>query len=401
MPNSSTPGPQRPSSTTCVHAGRRPSEADSGVVTAIDRSSTYLLDEAAYEKIRAGRGHQARIYSRYGNPTVETLERRVAALEGAEVCRAFGSGMAALHAMLLATCARGGPGHVVAASSLYGGTRELLERGWRELGGRVTFVDLGDPVALRAALAEDARALMCESIANPTLELADLPALAALAHQHQALLLVDATFASPVLQRPLDHGADLVMHSASKYLGGHSDVIAGVVSGRAELMDSVEAWRRRAGGVLDPEPAYLLERGVKTLALRMRAHCESARAVAAALAAHPQVSRVTYPGLDGFPQRDLAEQLLTDTGGMIFFVVEGGDEAALAVLDRLRLAIPAASLGGVETLVCTPATTSHAAMSPAERLAIGIPPGAIRISVGIEEAAELIEDFTQALGALA
>jgi cystathionine beta-lyase/cystathionine gamma-synthase len=367
-------------------------------VTPIDRSSTYLLDEAAYAKIRAGRGHEARVYSRYGNPTVETLERRVAALEGAEVCRAFGSGMAALHAMLLATCARGGAGHVVAASNLYGGTRELLSTGWRELGGRVTFVDLFDEAALRAALADDARALMCESMANPTLELADLPALAELTRAHGALLLVDATFASPALQRPLALGADLVMHSASKYLGGHSDLIAGLVSGRAELMESVESWRRRAGGVLDPEPAYLLERGVKTLSLRVRAHCERARELAAALAGHPRVLKVVHPSLEDFPQRELAARLLADTGGMIFFVVEGGDEAALALLDRLQLAIPAASLGGVETLVCTPATTSHAAMTSAERHAIGIPPGAVRISVGVEEAADLIADFTQALG---
>jgi cystathionine beta-lyase/cystathionine gamma-synthase len=235
-------------------------------------------------------------------------------------------------------------------------------------------------------------------MANPTLELADLPALAELTRAHGALLLVDATFASPALQRPLALGADLVMHSASKYLGGHSDLIAGLVSGRAELMESVESWRRRAGGVLDPEPAYLLERGVKTLSLRVRAHCERARELAAALAGHPRVLKVVHPSLEDFPQRELAARLLADTGGMIFFVVEGGDEAALVLLDRLQLAIPAASLGGVETLVCTPATTSHAAMTSAERHAIGIPPGAVRISVGVEEAADLIADFTQALG---
>lgn len=384
-------------STTCVHGGPRPTSARPGVVTGIDLSSTYLLGEEQYAEIRAGRGHEARVYSRYGNPTVEALELRIAALEGAEHSRMFASGMGALHGMLLASCARGGAGHIVAATTIYGGSREFLSTVWNDLGGRTSFVDLEDEAALEAALADDARGLLCESMANPTLEISDLPGLSQRCARHGVPLLVDATFATPILQRPLELGASLVMHSASKYLGGHSDLIGGVVSGGGELMGRVEAWRRRTGGVMDPQAAFLVERGVKTLALRVRAQAANARALASALAAHPRVARVVYPGLPDFVHAKRATELLSDTGSMIFFELQGDDDLALKLLSELRLAIPAASLGGVETLVCTPATTSHAAMTTEERESVGIAPGAVRVSVGIEERADLIADFSRAL----
>ncbi|MCB9916473.1 MAG: aminotransferase class I/II-fold pyridoxal phosphate-dependent enzyme [Planctomycetes bacterium] len=388
--------PESPcTSTHCVHAGARPDAARPGVVPALELSTTYVLDDAAYALVRAGRGGDARIYARYGNPTIEALEARLAALEGAAAARVFASGMAALHGLLGAACAEGGAGHVVAARTIYGGTRDFLTSVWPAMGGRATFVDVEDAAALEAALADDARALLCESIANPTLEVADLPALAARCRAHGALLLVDATFATPALQRPLAHGADAVMHSASKYLGGHSDLLGGVVAGPAPLLARVDLWRRRTGGVLDPQVAHLLDRGLKTLALRMRAHCDGALRFAEALRAHPRVAHVRHPLLGAHAER--ARRLLHAGGGMVLLEVDGDEDAALRVLGALELALPAASLGGVETLVCTPATTSHAGLTTDARAALGIAPGAIRVSVGIEEPDDLVADFRRAL----
>lgn len=378
-----------------IHAGRRPGAGDPAVVMPIYQSSTFVPDEHDHALVREGREFESRFYSRYGNPTVVCAERRIADLERAEGTRLFASGNAAMHATLMALGLPGG--HVVAAARLYGGTRGILDRCLVPAGGAVTYVELDDERALAAAFRPETRVLLCESIANPTLEVADVPLLARLAHAHGASLVVDATYATPILQRPLELGADVSLHSASKYLGGHSDLLAGAVSAGGARLRAITDWRRDAGGCLDAHGAFLVERGVKTLALRMGAHCAGARALAEFLVAHPAVRSVRYPGLADFEHHERAKRLLSDAGGMLLACLEADDAGAARVLERLEIAVAAPSLGGVETLVSLPALNSHAGLSEGERLALGIPPGAVRISVGIEDPADLIADFARAL----
>ncbi len=382
-------------STRCVHAGRRPSGADPGVAPPLVRSSTFAFDAAASHALAEGRDGEVWIYSRTRNPTVELVEARVAALEGAERCAAFASGMGALCGALFALLAPGG--HLLADRALYGGTRALLDGLLSQLGLSVTYVDLEDAAAFQAALRPNSRAVLCESVTNPLVRVRDVPTLAARAHAHGLRLLVDATFASPLLQRPLELGADLVMHSASKYLGGHSDLIAGVLSGPREPVERARQWRRYGGACLDPDTAYLLERGIKTLPLRMRAAGEGATHLAAALDQTPGVRAVHHPTLPPHPDHGRWARLLAGPPAMLAFEVEGGDEAARAALQRLRVALDAPSLGGVETLCCLPAITSHAGQTAAEHAASGIVPGLVRVSVGVEDAVDLVRDFRQAL----
>ncbi|MFT7671349.1 MAG: cystathionine beta-lyase/cystathionine gamma-synthase [Planctomycetota bacterium] len=392
------PQPDQQPATLCVHAGRRPQAGDSAVVTPIYQTSTFLPSEADYELVKEGRGFESRVYSRYGNPSVVVPELRIAALEGAEEARLFSSGNAAMHAVVMSTALPAG--HVLAASKLYGGTRAQLDSCLQAAGGSVTYVDFDDRDLLRDAFQSNTRLLICESLANPTLEVADIPFLGELAHANNALLAVDATFATPIHQRPLELGADLVIHSASKYIGGHSDLIAGAVAGPGKLMSRVTSWRTNAGGCLDPHAAFLIDRGLKTLALRMAAHCSGASALAEFLESHEAVECVRHPSLESFPQKARAAELLSGMGGMLFFTLKGSDEDAAHLLSNLRLAVPAASLGGVETLVNQPALTSHAGMSESERTFAGIPPGSVRVSVGIEGPEDLIADFDQALSSL-
>ncbi|MDP6839244.1 MAG: aminotransferase class I/II-fold pyridoxal phosphate-dependent enzyme [Planctomycetota bacterium] len=388
----------------CVHAGYRPrtdgAPEERAVAPPLSRSSTFLLDDDVYDRILAGRWSEDYLYTRYRNPTLDVAARRLAALEGAERSLLFASGLAALHAAVLGSVPAGG--RIVAANQLYGGSWDMLREGFGGLGFEVHFADVTEPASfartLEQAGADGADLFLCESVSNPVMALADIPALAAAAHQAGAKLLVDATFATPLGQRPLELGADLVMHSASKYLGGHSDLIGGAVSGSETHTDGVWTWLRRAGGCMDPTGAWLLDRGMKTLALRMDAHAERATALARFLASHPAVAAVHYPGLESHPQAALAERMLDLPGGMLSFEMAGGDGEALALMRRLRLPLEATSLGGVESLVSLPFNTSHARMSAEERLAVGIRPGLVRISVGIEDSADLVADFAQALG---
>lgn len=364
-------------------------------MTPIYQTATFVPGPEDLALLAEGKPAETRFYSRYGNPTVAALERRIAILEGAEEARCFASGNAAMHATLMALALPGG--HVVAAEKLYGGTRQILDRCVVAAGGGVDYVDFEDREALASATRDTTRVLLCESIANPTLEVADLPFLGELARARGARLVVDATYASPILQRPLALGADVVVHSATKYFSGHSDLVAGVCAGDGAVVESITSWRMNAGACLDPHAAFLIDRGIKTLALRMQAHTAGAQALAEFLSRHPRVSQVNYPGLPSSPHHERARSLLNGMGGMVLFAIDGDDAEASQLLERLEIALVAPSLGGVETLVSQPALTSHAAMSGEERAALGIPPGSIRVSVGIEDPEDLIEDFRSAL----
>ena len=371
-------------STRAVHAGGRIAP-DAPVVTPVYESATFFTDPAPSGEVR---------YTRYGtNPNHERLGERIAALEGAERALPLASGNAAM-ALALLSCTGAG-GHIVALRTLYGGTLRLLQRELPRLGIETTFVDgEGD---WSAALRATTRAVLLEVPVNPTLRVPDVEAAAAAARAAGVPLIVDATFATPINFRPIEHGADVVMHSATKYLGGHSDVTAGVLAGSAALIGEVRERLISFGPVLDPHATWLLERGVKTLAVRMQRHNENGLAFAHHFEGHPAVSRVVYPGLPSHPDHERATGLFDGFGGMVSLVVRGGDEAALAMMGRLRLMCAAPSLGGVETLVSMPRHTSHAALTDEQRLGLGIEPGFVRVSLGIEDVADLIADVEQAL----
>jgi cystathionine beta-lyase/cystathionine gamma-synthase len=385
--------------TVCIHGGRRATRESPAVVAPVVNSTTFLLDDAAYARMTDGRTEEALIYTRIRNPSLDVVQDRIALLEGAERAIVFASGMAAIHAVLMSRVKSGSK--IVAHTELYGSTWDLLHNYLRPLGIDTRFVDLSDANARERAIADAKPDIVyCESISNPTMHVSDVRGIASTAKKHGAITVVDATFATPILQRPLALGADLVVHSATKYLGGHSDLIGGVACGSKALMKPVFRWMQLAGGCMDPHPAFLLDRGLKTLPLRMRAHCVNAAEIAERLAKHPRVADVLYPGLAKHRSHAVArEQLASEVGfgGMLSFVVKGGDAAALRCIRALELALEASSLGGVETLVSLPFNTSHARLSAAERGAAGIPPGLVRVSIGIEDVEDLWQDFEQAL----
>lgn len=394
MADAPSPRGLRPA-TLCVHGGE--SGPGAPLAPPIVRSSIFRLDDAAYAARAAGQGDRVRCYTRETNPTLEAVEARLAALEGAERALLFASGQAALHALLMAVLERGD--RVVAFRQIYGGTLDLSKLLLPKLGVELERIDANDLGTLERLCDERLRLVLCESLSNPLTLVADLPAVARLlrARAPRALLAVDATLASPLGQRPLALGADLVWHSATKYLGGHSDLIGGVVAGSAERLKPVWLWRTKAGGCMDPDPAYLLDRGVRTLALRLAAQSASALALARVLARHPRVLRVHHCGLEDHPHHALARALLRHTGGLFSFVVRGGDEEALRVIRRLALFAEAASLGGVESLASRPRDLSQVGLSEEERARAGLEPGLIRLSVGIEDPADLEADLLQAL----
>jgi len=382
--------------TRCIHAGYRATPQSPSVVSPLVQSTTFLLDDASYRHMVEGRVEQALIYTRLGNPTLDVVQQRLASLEGTEHALVFASGMAAIHAALMSCLPRGGS--IVAHRELYGSAWDLMANQLAPYGIRTQIVDLDDPEARKAAFAQHKpQVVYCESVSNPTLHVADLPAIARDAHAAGAKLLVDATFASPALQRPAELGVDLVLHSATKYLGGHSDLTAGVVAGSRADLKPIYRWLQLAGGCLDPHSAALLERGLKTLPLRMQAHCANASGLASHLAGHPKVASVLHPSLVAHRSHATAKRVLPDFGGMLSFVVRGGDQAALRLLRALELALEASSLGGVETLVSLPYNTSHARFTTEQRAAALIPPGFVRVSVGVEDLADLVADFDQAL----
>lgn len=382
--------------TRAVH-GPRPGPGP--VSTPIVLSATFAFPSLDAMNAEQEKGPDSAYYARYGNPTVAACERRLADLEGAERALLFSSGMAAIAGILLAKLSVGD--HVVALREAYGGTLQLLEFGRQQLGWRVTLVGAEEPEAWEAALAAGARLLHVESPTNPTVRVVDLRRAAALAHARGALLSVDNTFASPMNQNPLGLGADLVMHSATKYLGGHSDLLAGVVMGSEALLQPIWRARRVFGGMLDPMTAWHIERSLKTLALRVEVSNRNALALAQRLERHAAVERVHYPGLPSHPHHALARSQMRGFGGVLAVEVRGGGEAARAVAESLRVIRHATSLGSVESLVSLPAFTSHIHLGPEGRRKAGIAEGLLRFSIGIEDEADLWADLDAALGRVA
>jgi cystathionine beta-lyase/cystathionine gamma-synthase len=373
-------------STTAVHAGDVERTAGGPVVNPIHQTSTFF---------NAPEGGAEVLYTRFGNnPNQVALERRIAALEGAEDAVVTGSGMAAM-AMALLGCAEAGT-RIASADALYGGTRVLLDRELSRLGIRTDYLDFHAP-GWADRLTEGYGVVLVELPTNPLLRVPDLPAIARAARRIGAVVVVDSTFATPINLRPLEHGAHLVVHSATKYLGGHSDVTAGAVVGGGTLLASVRDRTRIFGPSLDPHAAWLVERGIKTLAVRMERHERNGHAVAEWCEAHPAVRQVYYPGLPSHPDHALAGRLLGGYGGMLGVELRGGGEAATRVVRRLRLARVASSLGGVDTLVSEPRHTSHMAMTAQQREQAGIRDGFLRFSLGIEDAEDIIADLRQAL----
>lgn len=372
-------------STRAVHAGGPAATPGNAVVNPIVQSATFHSDLSPDGEVR---------YTRYGNnPTHERLAERLRALEETEAALAVASGNGAMTIALL-SCVQAGD-HIVAGEALYGGTLRLLTRELPRLGIETTFVPYGGDWA--GAMRPETRVVLVEIPVNPTLRIQDPRPLAALARERGARFIVDATFATPLRFRPAVWGADLIVHSATKYMGGHSDVTAGVVAGRAELVAEAREKLISFGPVLDPHAAWLLERGLKTLAVRLERQDRNAHEVATWLERHAAVARVHYPGLPSHPDHALARELFRSGGGMVSVVVRGGDDAAVRVMSRLRLISAAPSLGGVETLVSMPAMTSHASLSAERRVELGIDAGFLRFSIGIEDAADLIGDLEQAL----
>ena len=376
--------------TQAVHAGQPEPRPGEPVVAPIVRSSTFHWagPEDGIELL----------YSRYGNnPNQRSVAARIAALEGTEDALALASGMAAISTTLLAAAAHGD--HIVASRHLYGATWALLAKEFPRRGITTTFVDPGNPGAWDDAVTPATRAVYIELPTNPTLRVFDIEPARRAARSVGAILAADVTFATPMNIRAAEHGVDAVIHSATKYLGGHSDLIAGVVAGSKGLIGRVAKMMKLYGGSIDPQTAWLLERGIRTLPARMERHNRTALALAEWFTGVPGVREVIHPGLPGHPDHALATRMLRGCGGMVSIVLDGGGAAADRFSAALRLAAPAPSLGGVETLVSQPRHTSHVDLSPSEREELGIPDGFVRISVGLEDIADLKADFRGAVAA--
>jgi len=395
-PGGAGPGPGRGFATRAVHGAGVPVPAELPLAVPIWQTSAFAFDDADRYAHALRQPREGFVYTRYENPTTWALEATVAGLEAAAQGMATASGMGAIATVLLCLAAAGD--HLVVQRDLYGGTFSLLSSVAARLGIVATFVDATDPGSVRAALRPTTRAVYVETIANPTMAVADLPALAEVAGAAGIPLVVDNTVASPYLCRPIEHGAAVVVHSATKYLGGHSDVVGGLaLFADAGLHD--RAWRTMIdlGASPDPFAAWLVLRGVKTLPLRMERHTGNAGALAGLLAAHPKVERVYWPGLPGHPSHDVAARLLDGYGGLLSFDLAGGRQAGRRFIEATSVARLAPSLGGPETLVSHPASTTHRQLDAVALASAGIGEGMVRVSAGLEDADDLLEDFTRAL----
>lgn len=372
--------------TKAIHAGQAPDPGTGAIMTPVFLTSTYVQEELGRNK-----GYE---YSRVSNPTRTALEQNIAALEGGTEGLAFGSGTAAVDAILHLLA----PGdHVIMSQNVYGGTYRIAKMIWEGYGLRFSFVDTTDVKRIEEAILPSSRMLFIETPTNPTIEISDLAACAAIAKRHALLSVADNTFATPYLQQPLSFGFDIVVHSLTKYLNGHSDMLGGlVVTSRDAVTERLRFMQKAVGGILSPFDAWLCLRGTKTLAVRMKQHCENAMIVARWLAGRKGIVSVLFPGLETHPGHALARKQMRGFGGMISFDL-GSLAKAAAFLKNVRLCALAESLGGVETIITHPATMTHAAVPPEERIRIGVTDGLVRISVGIEEAEDIIRDLDMAL----
>jgi cystathionine gamma-synthase len=393
------PAPEAPvtpgASTAAVHAGEPRRKPANALATPIVQTATYTFADTQELRDHFERRIERDEYGRYGNPTQRVAEQKLAALEGAEDCLLFASGMAAITTTLFAMLSRGA--HVVVTDDSYRRTRQFLNQVLHRYGIEVSTVPAGDYEAIEDALRPTTRILLSESPTNPYNCVLDLQRFADIGRRHRVKTLIDATFATPYNQRPLAFGIDLVLHSATKYLGGHNDLLAGAVLGAAELVDGVRAMQAVTGAVVDPFAAYLLVRGLKTFALRIERQNANAQALAEFLAAHPRVRAVHYPGLPSHPNHEVARRQMRGYGGVVSFEIDGDLDAASRVVDACRIPRIAPSLGGVESLIEQPALMSFYELTTEERLLVGIKDNLIRYSVGIEDAADLIADLAAAL----
>jgi cystathionine gamma-lyase len=373
--------------TLAIHAGQEPDPTTGAIMTPIYQTSTYVQQSPGVHK-----GYE---YSRTHNPTRTALEHCLAALEGAQFGCCFASGLAATTTVLQTLNAGD---HIIACDDLYGGTYRLFTKVMARFGLEFTFVDMTDPDALLGAIRPNSKLVWLETPTNPMLKLVDIAAVSDRAHARGLKVVVDNTFMTPVFQRPLSLGADIVVHSVTKYLNGHSDVVGGcVLSSDAEFMSSLRFLQNAVGAVPGPQDAFLVLRGLKTLGVRMRAHRAGAEAVVAWLKQHPAIDKVIYPWDETHPQVELARRQMLGGGGMISVVLKGGLPAATSMLERTKLFALAESLGGVESLIEHPAIMTHASIPPENRKKLGIDDGLIRLSVGIEDIDDLLEDLDQAL----
>lgn len=366
---------------------------------AIFPTSSFVYGSAAQAAARFGGDEPGNIYSRFTNPSVQAFEARIAAMEGGERAVATASGMAAILSTCMALLQQGD--HVVCSRGVFGTTNVLFQKFLAKFGVETTFVSLTDLDAWKAAVGDRTRMLFIETPSNPLSEVADMQALADLAHQHDALFVVDNCFCTPVLQRPFEFGADIVVHSATKYLDGQGRCIGGVVVGPNKLMDEVYGFLRSAGPTMSPFNAWVFHKGLETLPIRMRAHCENALELARWLEARPEVERVYYSGLESHPQHELAKKQQSGFGGVLSFQVKGGREAAWSVIDGTQIISITANLGDVKSTITHPATTTHGRLSAEDKVSAGITENLIRVSVGIEAIEDLKADLARGLDALA
>jgi len=383
-------------STKSVHSGQYDDPSTNALGTPIFQCSTFYLNESSYKAIEEGRGRDEMIYTRYGNPSQWSVQEKLSALENAESSIVFSSGMAAISSTLLAMLDKGS--HIVSSRDIYGGTYNFLYEDLDRYGMSVTFVSPTNIEEIEAAIQEDTKVLYFEALTNPLLKITPIEELVKLGAKYNLRVIIDNTFLTPYNLKPLDLGVDIVVNSATKYLNGHSDLIGGTVSGSRKLIDRIWPQMLKNGGSMDPHACFLLERSLKTFALRMRTHNANALELANYLENHPKIKKVYYPGLASHAQHALAKsQLKGKNSGMISFEIEGGDKKAHLLLKSLRLPKEATSLGGVESLISLPYNTSQASLTKEQQKEIGINDGLIRLSVGIEDIEDLISDFEQAI----
>ncbi|WP_145535064.1 methionine gamma-lyase [Yersinia thracica] len=384
-------------STQAIHYGYHPQEHLGALSPPVYMSSTFTFPSAEYGGACFAGTEKGYFYSRISNPTLDLLERRIAILEGGEAAVSFSSGMGAITACCWTFLKPGD--EIIVDQTIYGCTYAYFHHGLARFGVKITHVDLTDSRKLAAAISEQTRLVYCETPANPNMRIVDIAALSQITRANDALFIVDNTYCTPYLQTPLALGADIVVHSATKYLGGHGDLLAGLVVTRKNLADQIRlvGLKDMNGAVLSAQDAALILRGMKTLAVRMERHCASAQTIAEKLSQHPLVEQIYYPGLPNFPQHELVKRQMTGAGGMIAFELRGGMAAGIAFLNALQLIYRAVSLGDCETLAQHPASMTHSSYTPEERRHHLISDGLIRLSVGLEDVEDLLNDLLQAL----